>query len=55
MKKMNKKWDLETLNEETEPKIGIYAENWARQALLKYFDFGQSQRSTVNGLVKVNG
>ena len=48
MKKMTKKWDLETLNAEMEPKIGIYAKNWARQVLLKNFDFGQSQRSTVN-------
>ena len=44
MKKMTKKWDLETSNAETEPKIRIYAKNWARQALLKNFD-----------LVKVNG
>ena len=45
--KLSKKWDLETSNEETEPKIKIYAKNWARQALLENLDFGQSQRSTV--------
>jgi len=45
MKKMTKKWDLETSNAETELKIGIYAKNWARQVLLKNFNFGQSQRS----------
>ena len=45
---MTKKWDLETSNAETELKIGIYAKNWAKQVLLKNFDFGQSQRSTVN-------
>ena len=54
MKKMTKKWDLETSNEETEPKIRIYVKNCARQALLKIFDFGQkvnakSQQSEVNG------
>ena len=52
MKKMTKKWDLETSNEETKSKIGIYVKNWARQALLKFFDFGQkvnSQKSMVNG------
>ena len=47
MKKMTKKWDLETANAETELKIGIYAKNWAKQVLLKIFDYGQSQRSTV--------
>ena len=47
IKKMTKKWDLDTSNEETGPKIGIYVKNWARQALLKFFDFGQSQRSTA--------
>ena len=47
---MTKKWDLETSNAETKPKIGIYAKNWARQVSLKNFDFGQSQRSgQVNG------
>ena len=51
MKKITKKWDLETSNAETELKIGIYAKNWAKQVLLKNFDYGQSQRSTV----KVNG
>ena len=51
MKKMTKKWDLETSNAEIELKIGIYAKNWARQVRLKFFDYGQSQRSTV----KVNG
>ena len=51
MKKMTKKWDLETLNAETELKIGIYAKNWAKQFMLKIFYYGQSQRSTV----KVNG
>ena len=30
MKKMTQKWDLEISNEETEPKIEIYAKNWAR-------------------------
>ena len=51
MKKMTKKWDLETSNAETELKIRIYAKNWAKQVLLKNFDYGQSQRSTgrVNG------
>ena len=46
----DQKWDLETLNAETELKIGIYAKNWAKQVLLKNFDYGQSQRSesTVN-------
>ena len=34
-------------NEETNPKIEIYTKNWARQALLKNFDFSQSQRSTI--------
>ena len=48
MKKMTKKWDLETLNVEMELKIGIYAKNWARQVLLKFFDYGQSQRSTAD-------
>ena len=48
MKKMTKKWDLETSNAETELKIGIYAKIWAKQVLLKNFDYGQSQRSTVN-------
>ena len=38
-------------NEETNPKIGIYTKNWARQALLKKFDFGQSQRSTARSTV----
>ena len=51
MKKITKKWDLETSNAETERKIGIYAKNWAKQVLLKNFDYGQSQRSTV----RVNG
>ena len=50
MKKMTKKWDLETSNAETELKIGIYTKNWAKQVRLKNFDYGQSQRSesTVN-------
>ena len=48
---MTKKWDLEISNAETELKIGIYAKIWAKQVLLKIFDYGQSQRSTV----KVNG
>ena len=47
MKKMTKKWDLETSNAETELKIGIYAKNWAKQVRLKIFDNGQSQRSTL--------
>ena len=51
MIKMTKKWDLETSNAEMELKIGIYVKNWAKQVLLKNFDYGQSQRSTV----KVNG
>ena len=64
MKKMTKKWDLETSNVETKLKIGIYAKNWVKQVLLKNFNYGQSQRSTVrvNGqsqrsesMVKVNG
>ena len=46
MKKMTKKWDLETSNTETELKIGIYEKIWAKQVLLKNFDYGQ---------VKVNG
>ena len=37
---MTQKWDLETLNEETEPKIGIYVKKWARQAPSKNFDLG---------------
>ena len=49
MKKMTKKWNLETSNVETGLKIGIYAKNWAKQVLLKIFDYGQSKRSTVNG------
>ena len=48
---MTKKGDLETSNAETELKIEIYAKNWAKQVLLKNFDYGQSQRSTV----RVNG
>ena len=48
---MTKKWNLETSNAETGLKIGIYAKNWAKQVLLKIFDYGQSQRSTV----RVNG
>ena len=48
---MTKKWDLETSNAETGLKIGIYTKNRAKQVLLKNFDYGQSQRSTV----KVNG
>ena len=50
MKKMTKKWDLETLNAGMKLKIGIYAKNWVKQVLLKIFDYGQSQRleSTVN-------
>ena len=48
MKKMTKKWDLETSNAKMELKIGIYAKNWARQVLLKIFDYGQSQRSTAD-------
>ena len=48
---MTKKWDLETSNVEMELKIEIYAKNWAKQVLLKIFNYGQSQRSksTVNG------
>ena len=50
MKKMTKKWDLETSNAEMEPKIGIYTKNWARQAMLKIFDLVKksTQKSTVN-------
>ena len=48
---MTKKWNLKTSNAETGLKIGIYAKNWAKQVLLKIFDYGQSQRSTV----RVNG
>ena len=49
---MNKKWDLEISNEETESKIRIYVKNWARQALFKNFDYGkkvndQWSKSTV--------
>ena len=51
MKKMTKKWDLETLNAETELKIGIYVKNLAKQVLLKIFDYSQSQRS----MFRVNG
>ena len=47
MKKMTKKWNLETSNVETRLKIGIYAKNWVKQVLLKNFYYGQSQRSTV--------
>ena len=47
---MTKKWDLETSNAEMELKIGIYMKNWARQTLLKNFDFGQSQRSTARSM-----
>ena len=53
MKKMTKKWDLEISNAETELKIGIYAKNWAKQVMLKFFDYGQSQRS--KSMVRVNG
>ena len=42
---MTKKLDLETSNEETEPKIRIYAKKWARQALSKKFDLDQRRRS----------
>ena len=51
MKKMTKKWNLETSNAETELKIGIYAKNWVKQVMLKNFDYGRSQRLTV----RVNG
>ena len=33
-------------NEETGPKIGMYAKNWVRQVCFENFDFGQGQRST---------
>ena len=49
MKKMTKNWDLETSNAETKPKIEIYAKNWARQALLKNFGFGQKVNAKGNG------
>ena len=55
MKKMTKKWDLETSNAETELKIRIYAKNWARQVLLKIFDHGQSQWSTIWSKSTING
>ena len=44
MKKMTKNWDLETSNAETKPKIGIYAKNWARQALLGCANVGGWRR-----------
>ena len=47
----DQKWDLETLNAETELKIGIYVKNLAKQVLLKIFDYSQSQRS----MFRVNG
>ena len=50
MKKMIKKWDLETSNAKTELKIKIYAKNWVKQVMLKNFDWvkvnDQSQLST---------
>ena len=52
---MTKKWDLETLNAETELKIRIYVKNWARQVLLKIFYYGQSQQSTIWSKSIVNG
>ena len=52
---MTKKWDLETSNVEMELKIGIYAKNRAKQVLLKFFDYGQSQRSSVWLKSTVNG
>ena len=44
MKKMTKKWDLETSNTETKLKIEIYVKNWAKQVMLK-----------ILTMVKVNG
>ena len=40
--------NFEFLNEEIDPKNGIYAKNWARQVLLENFDF------LVNICAKVN-
>ena len=55
IKKMTKKWDLETSNAEMELKIGIYAKNWAKQVRLKIFYYGQSQRLTIWLKSTVNG
>ena len=49
MKKMTKKCDLETSNAEMELKIRIYAKNWAKQVLLKIFDYSQQSELTING------
>ena len=54
MKKMTKKWDLETSNEETEPIIGIYAKKLIKIGpVQKFWLWSKSQRSTllVNGPV----
>ena len=45
----DQKRDLETSNAETEFKIGIYAKNWAKQVLLKIFDYSQQSELTING------
>ena len=45
---MTKKWDLEISNAKTEFKIGIYAKNWAKQVLLKNFDYSQQSELTIN-------
>ena len=50
MKKMTKKWDLETSNEEMEPKIRIYRPSWKILTLVKVNGQQLGQRSTVNGL-----
>ena len=54
MKKMTQKRDSGTLNEEIEPKIGIYEKNWARLAPLKNFDLRQQQRSTDPNVIRVD-
>ena len=38
------------LNEEIDPKIGIYAKNWAKQVLLENFDFLVKIYAKVNFL-----
>ena len=45
MKKMTKKWDLETSNEETKPKIRIHAKKLSKIGPTVNFDLGQQQRS----------
>ena len=48
MKKMTKKWDLETLNAKMELKIRIYAKKSKTGPVEIFFDYDQSQRSTAN-------